>query len=170
MSQSRSEILALLLLCMGSLLISCSVSRTTSNPASNESIAKDSPRILFLNYQVNRDPLDSTYHARLLNMIVAEGTIKEKRKTPPDSMDGDLELRVLDTNGQSISYHHIPNPLDKSVEYVNDAGGFERRLIHLDSAQFSVRLKLGTGASSMVLERIIGENKEGKLLLKTPLI
>jgi hypothetical protein len=66
-----------------------------------------------------------------------------------------------------MTHRIIPNPLDRSVEFVNDAGQLEHKTIHLDSAQFSIRLQIEPGASSILLNRFIGNDNEGTLLLKT---
>jgi len=103
-------------------------------------------------------------------MITKEGTFKEDQLHADQAEIDDLELLVVDRNQQIISHRYIPNPLDKSVEYVNDAGQFERLMIHLDSAQFSVRLQIEAGASSILLNRFTGNESEAELLLKTPVL
>ena len=100
-------------------------------------------------------------------MIIKEGTIKNDQNHISQPEKDELELLVMDKSQQIMIHHHIPNPLDKSVEYVNDAGQFERKMIHLDSAQFSIRLQIDPGASSILLNRYTGNNNEGTLLLKT---
>jgi len=147
MKQNRTVIPALLFLIMISILISCNPAKHTysSDPVGT----KATPKILFLNYQISRDSTKTNYNAQLINMILKDGTIKED---------------------QIINHCHIPNPLDKSVEYVNDARQLEQKMIHLDSAQFSVRLQIEPGASSILLNRFIGNETEAKLLLKTPIL
>ena len=167
MKQNRTVILAHLLFIIGSVLISCNVSKITTGPASLDTESEDSPKIFFLDYQVKRDSLNTTYTARLINMIVTNGTIKDDRYAPIHHGTDDLELIVLDKNQQILTHRYISNPLDRSVEYVNDTGELGRKMIHLDSAQFSVRLPLEPGASSAVLKRFIGDDTESTLLLKT---
>ena len=41
-------------------------------------------------------------------------------------------------------------------------------MVHLDSAQFNIRLQVEPGAGSIVIRRFIDE-KEGILLLQTPI-
>jgi len=100
-------------------------------------------------------------------MISRKGTIKEAHHNTSLARKDDLELLVLDRNQKIMTHHPIPNPLDKSVEYVNNAGQFERQMIHLDSTQFNIRLQVESGASSILLNRFIDDNTEGILLLKT---
>jgi len=148
--------------------LSCSPSRNTYSSDPVE--IKATPKILFLNYQLSRDSTKINYSARLINMITKEGTFKEDQLHADQAEIDDLELLVVDRNQQIISHRYIPNPLDKSVEYVNDAGQFERLMIHLDSAQFSVRLQIEAGASSILLNRFTGNESEAELLLKTPVL
>ena len=170
MSQSRTGILALLLLCMGCLLMSCSVSKNTSSPSSDESEADDSPRILFLNYEITRDSLNSTYTAQLINTVVANGSLKYDRTPPIQPEKGDLELQVLDTKQQIMTTLYISNPLDKSVEFVNDTGELQHKIISLETAQFSIRLQVEPGTSSTILKRITGLNSESTILLKSSIL
>ena len=165
MKQNRTVIPALLLLIMISILMSCNPAKHTykSDPVGT----KATPKILFLNYQISRDSTKTNYNAQLINMIIKEGNIKEDQQHNGQAEIDDLELLVLDRNQQTITQNLIPNPLDKSVEYVNDAGQFERKMIHLDSAQFSIRLQIDPGASSILLNRYTGNKNEGTLLLKT---
>ena len=170
MSQSSTGILAILWLCMGSMMISCSVSKNTSDPSLNESNPKDSPRILFLNYEITRDSVNSTYTAQLINTVVAQGSLKNDNPPPLKPVSGDLELQVLNTNQQIISTLYIANPLDKSVEFVNDRGELQQKMISLGTAQFSVRLQLEPGAHSALLKRITESNSENTILLNTPVL
>ena len=165
MKQNNTGIPALLLLIMISIMISCHPAKHTYSSDPVET--KATPKILFLNYQISRDSTKTNYNAQLINMIIKEGTIKEDQQEMGQAEIHDLELLVRDRNQQIISHHYIPNPLDKSVEYVNDAGQFERQMIHLDSAQFSIRLQIEPDASSILLNRYTGNNTEGTLLLNT---
>lgn len=170
MSLSRTGILALGMLYLGSILPSCNVSKSTSIPSSGESTAKDSPRILFLNYEISRDSVSATFSARLINTVVAEGSIKKDPDPPDQAAVGDLELQVLDVNGQVLSTLLIPNPLDKFVEFVNDMGSLEQKWVSLESAQFSVRLQVQPGASSTVLRQFTGPDSKSIVLLKTSIL
>lgn len=165
MKQNNTGIPALLLLIMISIMISCHPAKHTYSSDPVET--KATPKILFLNYQISRDSTKTNYNAQLINMIIKEGTIKEDQQEMGQAEIHDLELLVRDRNQQIISHRYIPNPLDKSVEYVNDAGQFERQMIHLDSAQFSIRLQIEPDASSILLNRYTGNNTEGTLLLNT---
>jgi len=163
----KTAIIALLCLIVISILISCNPPRKTYSSDPQGSKVEETSRILFLAYQLTRDSISKTYDAQLISMIIKDGTIKNDQKDIGVAAKDDLELLVLDRNQQTITQSHIPNPLDKSVEYVNDAGQFERLMIHLDSTQFSIRLQVESEASSIMLKRFNGDNTEGTLLLNT---
>jgi hypothetical protein len=162
----KIRVIALLCLLVVS-IPSCNAPKNTYNSDSQVSMAEETSKIMFLDYQLTRDSTKSTYEARLINMIIREGKIKDDPNNSGQAEKDDLELLVLDRNLQTLTHRYIPNPLDKSVEYVNDAGQFERKMIHLDSAQFSIRLQIDPGANSILLNRYTGNNNEGTLLLKT---
>jgi hypothetical protein len=151
---------------LGILAIACTPPRQASSLNNQEKISEERPGILFLNYLISRDSATSAYNAELTQMILKEGTVKS-RAAAAQGNENDLKLLVLDQDQRLMSYQIIPNPLDRTVEYVNDARQLERKMIHLDSAQVHVRLLLEPGASSIVLNRIIGDDNEESLLLLT---
>jgi hypothetical protein len=162
----KTRVIALLCLLVVS-IPSCNAPKNTYNSDSQKSMAGETSRILFLDYQITRDSISKTYDAQLISMIIKDGTIKNDQKDIGIAEKDDLEILVLDRNQQIMIHHHIPNPLDKSVEYVNDASQFERKMIHLDSAQFNIRLQIDPDASSILLNRFIDDDTEGTLLLNT---
>lgn len=170
MSRSCTGLLAVLLLCMGNFSISCSVSKNTADLSDSGSKPEDTPRILFLNYEITRDSVNSTYTARLINMMRADGSLKENRTPLYKPVTGDLEIQVLNANQQVLTTLYIANPLDKSVEFVNDAGELQQKMISLETAQFSVRMQLEPDAHSALLKRITGPGSENTFLLKTPIL
>jgi len=160
----------LMLLLTAGLLASCNAPRNIHGSDPEASKDAQVPNILFLNYQLTRDSAENAIYAELLSMIVREGKFKPSVNQAFQPEIDDLELQVLDLNQQILSTRHIPNPLDKSVEYVNENGRLEKQMIHLDSVQFSVRLQIEPRASSILLKRISASTDEGNLLLLTPIL
>lgn len=140
------------------------------HPASEESFSEGAPQILFLTYEITRNKADSSCTASLVNRIVTSGSLKNDPGTLMEAGTGDLELQVLDRNQQIMTSYFIPNPLDRRVEFVNDAGGLEQKSISLESAQFSFRLQVQPGAHATVLNLITGMNSETITLIKTPIL
>lgn len=158
---------ALLLTALTCFLVSCKAPPSMQSAVSAGDRHEDPPKIIFLDYLLTRDPDGSNYRASMLQKIIREGKIKEVHASHPSPLNNDLELRVLDRNQQILGSHHIPNPLDRSVEYVNDAHQLEYKMVHLDSAQFSVRIQIQPGAESVLLLRYSAYENEGIPLLKT---
>lgn len=126
--------------------------------------------MLFLTYEITRNRADSSWSAQLVNRVVASGSLKKDPGTLMQAAAGDLELQVLDRNQQIMASYYIPNPLDRRVEYVNDAGGLEQKTVSLDKAQFSFRLQMDPGARTTVLNLITGMNTEAITLIKSPIL
>ncbi len=150
MSLSRAGHIFLLVFCIGSILISCRATKNASSPTSDDTHEKTSPRILFLNYEISRDTTNSVITARLINIIEADGTMKNNKILAFQAEVGDLELQVLDKNQQVLNTLYISNPLDKVVEFVNDRGELQKNMISLGTAEFSVRFQLEAGTSSNI--------------------
>lgn len=150
-----------------SLMISCGAPRHAGDPVDSEVKTEDSPRILFLNFEITRDTLNSTFTARLINKVAVAGKIKSAPVPAIQSESGDLELQVLDRNQQPMKTLYISNPLDKVVEFVNDRGELQKNVISLDVAEFSVRFQLEADAATTLLKRISGPDSESIVLLKT---
>ena len=127
---SRSGVYAFLFLMMGILACSCSPSRYAGSLNSEDDAGEEEPRILFLNYVISRDSTTSIYSAELISMILRDGSIKNINVQSIQAKRNDLKLLVLDKNQQLMTSQYIPNPLDRSVEYVNDARQLERKMIH----------------------------------------
>ena len=166
MHQTKIGLKALFMLIMV-ISMSCNPPKNTLSSDPNGNKVEETSKILFLDYQLTRDSTRTNYNAQLINMIIREGIIKDVMNDKDQAVKDDLELLVLDKYQQTMKRRFIPNPLDRSVEFVNDAGQLEHKMLHLDSVQFSVRLQIEPGASSILLNRFIGNDTEGRLLLKT---
>jgi hypothetical protein len=154
MRWSGTGILALLMLCSACILFSCVGTSRTGHPVSEESLSEETPRLLFLTYEITRNTADSSWSAHLVNRVVASGSLKKDPGSLTRAGKGDLELQVL----------------DRRVEYVNDTGRLEQKTVSLDSAQFSFRLQVDPGARTTVLNLITGMNSESITLIKTPIL
>ena len=100
-----------------------------------------SPKILFLNYVIKTED-DGNKRIRLINQITAEGQLKDASKKNKNGRPGDLICSVQNHEKQEIDFFVIENPLKLTVEFINDLGNFEKKLIELDSSQFSIRMQL----------------------------
>ncbi|MCK4746332.1 MAG: hypothetical protein KAT15_04825 [Bacteroidales bacterium] len=84
---------------------------------------------------------------------------------PQNPRVNDFVLTVRDGKNQVLHKEFVANPLERSMEFVDDAGHLNMKTIQSDSAQFMIRLQLGNGASTIDLEHYLGEASESILLL-----
>lgn len=121
-------------------------------------------KILIINYLLTKNAQDQK-SISLINKINTEGNLKERPKKPLNTTIGDLQYALLDADLKEIEIHTLKNPLKKTVEFVNDFGNFEKRILDLDSVQFSIRLQLPENAKHIVISEIT--NKKPIQLLST---
>ena len=119
--------------------------------------------IIFLNYKASKNDLGEIKIA-LVNKIIVKGKIKDKSIKIDENIIGNLECIQADNRLKSIKTMYVKNPLNKTVEYVNDNGELEKKQIKLDSAQFSIRMQLDPKAR-FILIRGIGQAYKKNLLL-----
>ncbi|MFD2823076.1 hypothetical protein ACFS5M_05310 [Lacinutrix iliipiscaria] len=111
------------------------------------------PQLLFLNYSISKNASDEKTIV-LMNQIITDGKLKNKSKTEEKTSIEDLECLILDKDFNELEKISIQNPLLKIVEFVNDLGNFEKRILDLDSAQFSIRLQLKPKAKHIVINEL----------------
>jgi hypothetical protein len=116
--------------------------------------------IAFFNYSLKS--ADAEVEATLVDIILTEGKIKSKTQLAY-SEDGKLIFETLDKNGEIVSSKYYPNPLAKSVEYVNNQGNLERKLIFQSEAEFTIRTQLSYEEKAIVLSLDMGNNKKKEL-------
>lgn len=95
-----------------------------------------SPLIIFVGYKIFKGGEAPAAELRWYKLM--EGTIKDARQ----QQDGTKEFRVeLKTKKENvIDTRYFDDILKRNVEYVNDDGQFERKMITLDSADLIVRM------------------------------
>ncbi|WP_458627568.1 hypothetical protein [Winogradskyella sp. PC D3.3] len=112
---------------------------------------KTHPKLLFLNYTINR--MNTETMISLINQIQADGKLKIKPIEKHNSI-GDLEYHILDKDFTLLEEYSIKDPLKKTVEFINDSGNLEKKILDLDSAQFSIKLQLPPKANYIVINEI----------------
>jgi len=120
------------------------------------------PQLLFLNYEIKTS--GDKKSISLINQVTTDGRLKQhiNHNSNPDL--GDLECVILDKDSLILETYSIKNPLLKIVEYINDSGHFEKKILNLDYAQFSLKLQLNTKAVYAAIHEI---NSNGNITLKT---
>ena len=146
-------------------LVSCNVINKSVETTTEEENIIELPRIIFLNLSIVNDETTGEYRISLINKIISEGKIKEALTKSHKPKIDDLEYVVYDKESQVITRNFIVNPLNRTIEYVNESGQLEKKEIKLDDAMFSIRIQLDTTAESIVLKRHLGINSKAVHLL-----
>lgn len=131
------------------MLVSCASKQIVTNQPE----IQEQPKLLFLNYNIVKID-NSLKNITLINQKTTVGKLKSKAKAKLKLNLGDLECISLDKDFNEIDKHSIKNPLVKIVEFINDLGNFEKRIIDLDSTQFSIRLQLPLKAKYIIISEL----------------
>ena len=123
------------------------------------------PRIIFLNYNITKEA-EGAVNIEFINTVITEGKLKEETSDDKNSKNGDLRLLQVNAKLEPLHSITVSNPLVKNVEYLDESGAFQRKIIDLESAEFSVRTQLNYQTKFIIIEEI---NKENKPLIKTKL-
>ncbi|WP_178984387.1 hypothetical protein [Winogradskyella helgolandensis] len=113
------------------------------------------PKLLFLNYKIEK--LEDKKTISLINQIKTDGKLKETVLSRNNTTIGDLEYLILDKDLNQLERHYIKNPLKKVIEFINDSGNFEKKMLDLDRSEFSLRLQLKSKAEYIVINEITSE-------------
>ncbi len=130
-------------------LLSCA---STQQFNSEESTIKSPPKLLFLNYEIKK--INNKKTVSLINQITTDGALKIKSPVDAKGSTGDLECLILDEDFNLLEKHHIKNPLKKFVEFVNESGQFEKKILDLDRSEFSLKLQFKSNAKFVVINEI----------------
>lgn len=145
-------------------LSTCKVNKITL-PDSEVNII-NTPQIIFLNYSIYRKSAPK-HKVQFVNKIIANGELKMNSSEEFDYKTGDLKCIQLSENSISIDSLYISNPLRKVVEYADEFGQFSKKVIVLDSAQFSIRMQLDPNTEFIAIEQVDVENKINTNLIVT---
>lgn len=110
-------------------------------------------KIIFLNYLLVKNAQNEK-SITLINQIKTEGKLKGKPNNIKNISPGDLEYQFFDENFNPIEKHALKNPLKKTVEFVNDFGNFEKRILDLDRVEFTIRMQLHPETKHIVISEI----------------
>ncbi|SDI11095.1 hypothetical protein [Winogradskyella thalassocola] len=113
------------------------------------------PKLLFLNFEITK--LNDIKSVSLINQIKTDGKLKGHTSEESKGDIGDLEYLILDKDLNQLEKHYIKNPLKKVIEFINDSGNFEKKLLDLDRSEFSLRLQLKSKAEYIVINEITSE-------------
>ncbi|WP_179335812.1 hypothetical protein [Winogradskyella costae] len=110
------------------------------------------PKLLFLNFEIIK--LNDSKSVSLINQITTDGKLKGCANVDLKGDIGDLEYLILDKDLNQLEKHYIKNPLHKIMEFINDSGDFEKKILDLDRSEFSLKLQLKSKAEYIVINEI----------------
>lgn len=113
------------------------------------------PKLLFLNFEITK--LNDIKSVSLINQIKTDGKLKGHTSEDTKGDIGDLEYLILDKDLNQLEKHYIKNPLKKVIEFINDSGNFEKKMLDLDRSEFSLKLQLKPKAEYIVINEITSE-------------
>ncbi|MFV0471617.1 MAG: hypothetical protein ACK5L7_06235 [Paludibacteraceae bacterium] len=91
---------------------------------------------------------------KLTDKVITKGRIKKQTNHPTIYKENRLKYCLLDKNNQIISSFYMQNPLDKTVEYIDENSGLMRtRSIRLNNAPFSLRIQLTSHSKYICFEK-----------------
>lgn len=107
-------------------------------------ILHDNPKLIFLNYSVEKLENDSnSKNIQFISKIVIDGKLKTKPNVNiNEGLIGDLVCKQLDQSSNTLQAVLIKNPLVKLVEYADENKELKMQKIELDKAVISLRLQL----------------------------
>jgi len=163
---SFNGLIFILSFCLGGLLSCILPHSSVSNNTNLDSVVKK-PQIIFLNYSIKLDKSKGECEIRLINKIIAEGSLKIIRSSPEIKKTGDLECVALDDNLDPVDSIIISDPLNITVEFVNGNNTFNKREIGKDSAQFTVRMQLNEQIRAFGIKKNSPSKNQNSYLLIT---
>ncbi len=134
---------------------SCKVLKQNESTATTNNSNK--PLIVFFNCSIQHDSISQEYKIDLVNKIITEGIIKNTTVNSKSYEKGDFKYCLLNKNNQIISFSYMQNPLNKTIEYVDENGHMGKKSIRLDSTQFSLRVQLTADSKYVRFEK---DNKQ----------
>lgn len=140
----------------------------SSNKASSISISNDGDdKIIFLNYSIH---IKKKKKVELTNYIISEGKLKTNSERKINPKKGDLKCTQLDSESREINHIYIEDPLNKSIEYVDDQGNLNRKQITLEDAIFTIRMQVSRNAKIIFIEEWDDTQSKLKRLSKNTIV
>ena len=129
----------------------------------SEIVIVDEPKIAFITYKISKGQEGNSIE--LIEVIMAKGKLKVQENSQIKTV-GDYQLIQLDKNGNQIDLTTVKNPLNQTIEYVNDNGEFAKKDLTFQSKETSIRVQIKPNTSSIIIQEIGNESKN---YLKTKL-
>ncbi len=147
-----------LIIFLNSYLAGCKANEnlTTNYKVENiiqEEVEVDEEKILFLNYKIAKES-GGEINLSVINQIINKGNIKGYNSNIQYLKIGNLKFIQQDLQGNELDVYYLSNPLTREVEFVDENGQFQRKVIQMDSSEFGIRLQLQNQCRKVVVELI----------------
>jgi hypothetical protein len=148
---------------------SCAVNHSNPSTKTDEASISVTPKIIFLNYSIKSDKSKGAPEILFINKVITEGKLKNNYTQPEISRPGDLKCMTLDNQMNPVDSIIVPDPLNVTVESVNENNALFKKEITKDSAQFSIRLQLTENIYSIGIKISTNSGNQNSFLLITKL-
>lgn len=147
-------------------ILSCKIVRHGSISEKSGQLPAANPRIIFINYSVTFDKSKGVQDIRLIDKTITDGKLKNSISVTGIPKPGDLFCFVLNSLMVPVDTVLIPDPLNLTVESVDDNNSLFKKEVTLDSAQFTLRLQFDEKIWAVgIRTRIKPENSNNYLLI-----
>ena len=148
---------------------SCSVTHSNTKTKVNSGSITATPKIIFLNYSIKQDKSNGAIELLLINTKITEGNLKASDSQPGLSKPGDMKCITLDNHMNPVDSFIIPDPLNVTVESVDENNALFKKEVSKDSAQFSIRLQWTEKIYAVGIKRSTNFGSQNPYLLITKL-
>jgi hypothetical protein len=148
---------------------SCFVTHSNAKTLTDGDSTGVTPKIIFLNYSIKPDKSNGVPEILLINKVIAEGKLKSNYIQPEIPKPGDLKCITLDNHLNPIDSLIVPDPLNITVESVNENNTLFKKEIAKDSAQFTIRLQLTERIYAVGIKKNTNLKNQNNYLLITKL-
>lgn len=148
---------------------SCSVTHSSTSTDIKSDSTVFTPKIMFMDFTIKKDKSNGEIEIFLINKIITEGKLKINNTGLDIPKPGDLKCITLDNHMNPVDSIMIPDPLNITVESVDENNELFKKEIAKDSAQFSIRLQLTEKIYAIGIKKNTNSGNQNSYLLITKL-
>lgn len=121
------------------------------------------PQMVFLTFSIEADSLKGN-QITLVDTKIVEGKLKAVDKN--DNFSNRVVVKQLNDLQQELSSSTVDHPLIKRVEYANDQGVFDSKMVHLKKGEFFIRTAFHPETTFIRVEEIVDNKNIGAVTFK----
>ena len=159
-------IFSIFLICLLGLL-SCTATHSGLKSDSYEENKNIAPEIIFLTYSIKLNRSNGEPEIKLINKGIAGGKLKINSSWWEIPKPGDLMCVAVDNRMGPLDSIIISDPLNITVESVDENNAFFKKEIALDSSQFSIRMQLTKKTDAIAVRKRTNSKNQNVYMLIT---